>query len=59
MRARVKCPKCQETSEVEIPALMQSKGGKARMAKITQEERVRNARKAAETRRKHQQEEQS
>jgi hypothetical protein len=53
VRVRVKCPKCQKTSEMEIPAPVQSKGGKARMAKITPEERQRNAQKAAQTRRRH------
>lgn len=52
MRVRVKCPKCHKSSTVEIPSPVQSKGGKARMAKITPEERVQNAQKAAETRRK-------
>lgn len=37
---------------MDIPSPIQSKAGKARMAKITKEERLRNAQKAAETRRK-------
>lgn len=52
MRIRVKCPKCEKSSIIEVPTPIQSKGGKARMAKITPEERRKNALKAAETRRK-------
>lgn len=49
---RLKCPKCHKESDIEIPSPIQSKAGKARMAKMTTEERYRNAHKAAETRRK-------
>lgn len=52
MRLKITCPKCKESSHVDVTLPPQSKGGKARAAQLTTELRREYAKKGIARKRK-------